>query len=97
MKNDPQEIIEHLIAEHGSSEAALGAAVESSADAQKKEDHMLVNEAVGRLRKKHQPMVDQYTNKKGLEADDTTDEFVGIAEGDLSEELEGMCERQQNL
>ena len=38
MKNDPQEIIEYLIAEHGSPEAALDAAVECSAEAQKADD-----------------------------------------------------------
>ena len=38
MKHDPQEIIEYLIAEHGSPEAALDAAVEGAAEAQRKGD-----------------------------------------------------------
>ena len=38
MKDDPQEIIEYLIAEHGSPKAALVAAVEGLAEAQEKED-----------------------------------------------------------
>ena len=38
MKDDPQKISKHLIAEHGSPEAVLKIAIEASAEAQKKED-----------------------------------------------------------
>ena len=38
MKDNPQEIIEYLIAEHGSAEAALNTAVEGAVEALKADD-----------------------------------------------------------